>query len=79
MQAKSIKIIEEGLTELVSETRAGNESLIRRAKVLDAVGVMSKSLQLHTQRRLTGKLNADPNATVRKIFRKFNETVEVIK
>ena len=79
MQKQYIDKINQGLFDMIQETKATKQSLIRRAKVLDALSVLVKSTRLHTQRRLTGKLNTTPDKTVDKIFDKFREAVEVIK
>jgi hypothetical protein len=79
MKAPCIDKITQGFFDLVRETKESNESLIKRSKVLDSVIVLSKSLQLHTQRRLTGKPNADPDATALKLFADFKAALEVIK
>jgi hypothetical protein len=79
MKKTYIDKISQGLFNMVFETKVDNAGLIKRAKVLDATAVLTKSLQLHTQRRLSGKLNADPDATVDKLFADFQAAVGVIK
>jgi hypothetical protein len=79
MKNQSIDKIQQGLFDLIRETKADNESLIQRSQVLDATTVLSKSLQLHTQRRLTGKPNADPDGTALKLFADFKAATEVIR
>ena len=78
MKAPSIDKISQGLFDLVVDTKTGEASLIQRAKVLEATALLIKNLQHHTQRRLTGKLNADPAGTVDKLFADFRAAIEVI-
>jgi|APSaa5957512622_1039677.scaffolds.fasta_scaffold53193_3 hypothetical protein len=75
MKSASIDRVENGLFDLVTDTKESEESLIQRSKVLEATSVLIKNLQLHSQRRLTGKLNADPDATVDKLFADFQAAV----
>ena len=79
MKNAYIDRISQGLFDMILETKATDEDLIKRAKILDAVAILIKDIQLHTTRRLTGKLNADPDGTTNKMFAKFKEAVEVIK
>ena len=79
MKSASIDRVENGLFDLVNDTKESQENLIQRSKVLEATSVLIKNLQLHSQRRLTGKLNADPDATVDKLFADFQAAVGVIK
>ena len=79
MKTAYIDKLNQAFFDMIQETKATKQSLIRRAKVLDALSVLVKSTRLHTQRRLTGKLNTTPDKTVDKIFDKFREAVEVIK
>jgi hypothetical protein len=79
MKNQSIDKIAQGYFDLIHDTKESEENLIKRAKVLDAAAGLTKSLQLHTQRRLTGKLNSDPAATVAKLFAAFKASVEAIK
>jgi hypothetical protein len=79
MKNPSIDRIQQGFFDLIIETKTSNETLIQRAKILDAVAILIKDIKLHTRRRLSNKLSANPDKTVNKIFDKFREAVEVIK
>ena len=73
---KSTKKIEQGLYDLIQETKASNESLISRALFLDKLQTLIKTLLLHTRRRLSNKLNSNPQTTVDRAFKKFNEELK---
>ena len=79
MQNQFTDKINQGFFDMVRETKTSNETLIQRAKILEAVASLTKALQLQTQRRLSNKLNADPDKTINKIFDTFRRAVEVIK
>jgi hypothetical protein len=72
MKTASIEKIEEGIRELIEETKVGNEDLTRRSKVFLALDALIFNLKGHTQRRLTGKLQPNPDAQVEELFRRYN-------
>ena len=77
---KSIKKIEQGIYDLIQDTKIGNDNLIARSKVLNLTEALIKNLRLHTQRRLTSKLQVDQSGKVDELFKRFATAVEgVIK
>jgi hypothetical protein len=77
---KSIDKINQGLFDLIIETKdGGNEALIARSKAINNIQALLKNLQLHTQRRLTSKLQPDPDGQISNLFARFTEAMEAIK
>jgi len=73
---KSIDKIEQGLFDLIKDTQdGGNEQLIKRAHVLKKLQSLVQTVLLATQRRLTNKLNANPQAVLDGAFTKFNDEI----
>jgi hypothetical protein len=74
---KSIDKIEQGLFDLIKDTQdGGNEQLIKRAHALKKLQTLVKTVLLATQRRLTNKLNANPQAVLDGAFTKFNNEIK---
>lgn len=74
------KKIEQGLHDLIQDTKIGNENLIKRATILNKLKALINTVLLSTRRRLSNKANAKPQATLDKAFEKFNtELQEVLK
>ena len=69
---KSVEMIEAGLRSLMDQTQAGNENLIKRSRVFLALEALLLNLKGHTTRRLTGKLQPNPDAHIDEFFRRFN-------
>jgi hypothetical protein len=70
--SNAIGRIEGGIFDLIRVTGPDNESLINRAEILQSIQTLIRTIQLSTQRRLTSKLSADPEATIDKAFEKFS-------
>ena len=79
MKSKCIDKIQQGLFDLVQDTKHSKEALIKRAAVLNITEALIKNLKLTTQRRLTGKLQADQAGQIDKIFQKFSTALEGIR
>ena len=73
---KAIAKIEQGLFDLINDTKGSNEELIARSKVLNLTEALITNLKLHTQRRLTSKLNPNQGAKVDELFKRFSTAVE---
>ena len=69
---QNVEQIESGLRGLIDETKVGNEALIKRSKVFFALEGLIVNLKAHTQRRLTGKFQPDPDAKLEELFRRYN-------
>jgi hypothetical protein len=77
---KAIAKIEQGLFDLIKDTQdGGNEQLIARSKVLNLTEALITNLKLHTQRRLTSKLNPNQGAKVEELFKRFSTAIGAIK
>jgi hypothetical protein len=77
---KAIAKIEQGLFDLIKDTQdGGNELLINRSKVLNLTEALITNLKLHTQRRLTSKLNPNQGAKVDELFERFSTAIGAIK
>ena len=72
MKTQSTDKIEEGLRELIEETKTGNEDLTRRSKVFLALEGLIQNLKGHTMRRLTSKFQPDPDGQVEELFYRYN-------
>ena len=76
---KSTEIIEQGLREFIEETKIGNMDLIRRSEVFEVLEALIKNLKAHTQRRLTNKMQPNPDAHVAELFRRYTYLIRRIK
>lgn len=72
----SVKKIEQGLFDLIQDTQADNEQLIARAHILKKLQSLVQTVLLSTQRRLTSKLSANPQAVLDDAFKKFNNEID---
>jgi hypothetical protein len=79
MKTASTDMIEQGIRELIEETKVGNEDLTRRSKVFLALDALIFNLKGHTTRRLTGKFQPDPDGHVEELFRRYNFLLGRIK
>ena len=75
----SVEMIEAGLRSLMDQTQAGNENLIKRSRIFLGLEALIHNLKGQTQRRLTGKLQPDPDTHVDELFRRFNVIIGRIK